>query len=92
LSLLGTPRAGGSSNDQESPTMPSTNARALPPPTPLTPDMPDAELAARAAQGDDAAFAAVMRRHNRLLFRTARSILRSDAEAEDALQEAWLRA
>ncbi len=33
-----------------------------------------------------------MRRHNRLLFRTARSILKNDAETEDALQEAYLRA
>lgn len=33
-----------------------------------------------------------MRRHNRLLFRTARGILKSDVEAEDALQEAYLRA
>ena len=33
-----------------------------------------------------------MRRHNRLLFRTARSILKDDAEAEDAVQEAYLRA
>jgi RNA polymerase sigma-70 factor (ECF subfamily) len=33
-----------------------------------------------------------MRRHNRLLFRTARSILKSDVDAEDALQEAYLRA
>jgi RNA polymerase sigma-70 factor (ECF subfamily) len=33
-----------------------------------------------------------MRRHNRLLFRTARSILKNDLEAEDALQEAYLRA
>ena len=33
-----------------------------------------------------------MRRHNRLLFRTARSILKSDAETEDALQEAYLSA
>ena len=33
-----------------------------------------------------------MRRHNRLLFRTARSILKDDAETEDALQEAYLRA
>ena len=38
------------------------------------------------------AFAELMRRHNRMLFRTARSILRDDAAAEDALQEAWLRA
>jgi len=53
---------------------------------------PDAELAARAAMGDEFAFASIMRRHNRLLFRTARSILKNDAEAEDALQEAYLRA
>jgi len=51
-----------------------------------------AELAARAAHGDDAAFEALMRRYNRMLFRTARAILRDDAEAEDALQEAYLQA
>ena len=58
----------------------------------VTPATPDAELAARAAQGDDGAFEAIMRRHNRLLFRTGRSILKSDAETEDALQESYLRA
>ena len=52
----------------------------------------DTELATRAASGDEAAFVGIMRRHNRLLFRTARSILKSDADAEDALQEAYLRA
>ena len=51
-----------------------------------------AELAARAAHGDSAAFEALMRRYNRMLFRTARAILRDDAEAEDALQEAYLQA
>ena len=51
-----------------------------------------AELAARAARGDSAAFEALMRRHNRMLFRTARAILRDDAEAEDALQEAYIHA
>ena len=50
------------------------------------------ELAARAAHGDSAAFEALMRRHNRMLFRTARAILRDDAEAEDALQEAYIQA
>jgi RNA polymerase sigma-70 factor (ECF subfamily) len=53
---------------------------------------PDGELAARAARGDTRAFETLMRRHNRTLFRTARAILRDDAEAEDALQEAYLRA
>jgi len=52
----------------------------------------DGDLVARAARGDDRAFEAIMRRHNRLLFRTARSIVKDDAEAEDALQEAYLRA
>ncbi len=52
----------------------------------------DHDLAAHAAAGDGAAFATIMRRHNRLLFRTARGILKSDVEAEDALQEAYLKA
>src|SRR5687767_15514877 len=55
-------------------------------------DASDAELATQAAAGDHAAFEAIMRRHNRALFRTARAILRDDAEAEDALQEAYLQA
>ena len=33
-----------------------------------------------------------MRRHNRRLFRLARSILRSGAEAEDVVQETYVRA
>lgn len=37
-------------------------------------------------------FERLMRDNNRLLFRTARAILRDDAEAEDAVQEAYLRA
>ncbi len=53
---------------------------------------PDAELALRAARGDAGAFERIMRRHNRLLFRTARSILKSDAETEEAVQESYLRA
>jgi RNA polymerase sigma-70 factor (ECF subfamily) len=52
----------------------------------------DTELAMRAAQGDTLAFQHIMRRHNRLLFRTGRSILQNDEETQDALQEAYLRA
>lgn len=69
--------------------MPHTHHR---PATVITDDTPDTELARRAAGGDQAAFETIMRRHNRLLFRTARSILKSDEEAEDALQEAYLHA
>ena len=63
-----------------------------PPFRPPSPHDSDIELAARAAHGDSSAFTCIMRRHNQLLFRTARSILRNDNEAEEALQEAYLRA
>lgn len=52
----------------------------------------DEELASRAAGGEVAAFEAIIRRHNRLLFRTVRSILRTDAESEEVVQETYLKA
>lgn len=52
----------------------------------------DDALAARAAAGDEHAFEQIMRANNRLLYRTARSILRDDEEAEDVLQEAYVKA
>lgn len=55
-------------------------------------DESDAELARRVAGGEAAAFDAIMRRHNRALFHTARAILHNDADAEDALQDAYLQA
>lgn len=55
-------------------------------------DIADADLAILAAGGDERAFSQIMRRHNRLMFRTARSILKNDDETQDALQEAYLRA
>jgi RNA polymerase sigma-70 factor (ECF subfamily) len=42
--------------------------------------------------GDRDAFTLLMRRYNRRLYRVARSVLRDDAEAEDALQDAYLQA
>lgn len=52
----------------------------------------DSELVARAGHGDARAFETIMRRHNRLLFRCARGIVDDDAEAQDVVQEACLRA
>lgn len=52
----------------------------------------DGDLLTQLAQGDQAAFEALMRRHNQRLFRVARAILRDDSEAEDALQDAYLDA
>jgi RNA polymerase sigma-70 factor (ECF subfamily) len=52
----------------------------------------DVGLARRISVRDERAFEAVMRANNRLLYRLARSILEDDAEAEDAVQEAYLAA
>lgn len=52
----------------------------------------EAALIATAQAGDAAAFEAIMRAHNRLLFRTARAILRNEADAEDIVQETYLKA
>lgn len=52
----------------------------------------DATLLAALRQGQARAFEQLMRRHNRLLFRAARGVLQDDAEAQDAVQEAWLKA
>ena len=52
----------------------------------------DTELVDWSLSGDANAFALIMRRHNRLLFRSVRSILRNDDDTQDAVQEAYLRA
>jgi RNA polymerase sigma-70 factor (ECF subfamily) len=58
----------------------------------IAPEESDLALATRIAAGDARAFEQIMRRHNRMLFRMARSILRDDSEAEDCLQSAYLTA
>ena len=55
-------------------------------------DGSDVEVARRIAGGDCDAFRRVMRQYNQRMYRTARSILKDDAEAEDAVQEAYLSA
>ena len=52
----------------------------------------DAELVSRVGAGEASAFEAIMRRHNRLLFRTAPDIVDDDAEAQEVVPEAYLLA
>jgi RNA polymerase sigma-70 factor (ECF subfamily) len=66
--------------------MPALTAAATS--SPLT----DVELVGRVRAGDARAMEPLMRRHNRTLYRTARAILRDDAEAEDAVQDAYIQA
>jgi RNA polymerase sigma-70 factor (ECF subfamily) len=55
-------------------------------------DLPDDRLVELARGKNVVAFEALMRRHNRRLFRVARSVLRDPGAAEDAVQETYLRA
>ena len=52
----------------------------------------DAALVQQVQRGQQAAFGVLMRRYNRRLYRTARAIVKDDAGAEDALQEAYVAA
>ena len=52
----------------------------------------EAELVRLAQAGDGEAFRVIMQRGNQRLFRVARGVVRDDAEAEDVLQEAYVRA
>lgn len=52
----------------------------------------DRALAAAVGAGERDAFVQLMRRYNRRLYRLARATLRNDADAQDALQDAYLAA
>lgn len=52
----------------------------------------DEALVRLARSGDDGAVRMLTRRYNRRLYRIARGILRNDSEAEDVVQETYVRA
>jgi RNA polymerase sigma-70 factor, ECF subfamily len=52
----------------------------------------DLEIVAQVKAGDTALYEILMRRYNQRLYRVARAILRDDAEAEDVMQDAYVRA
>jgi RNA polymerase sigma-70 factor (ECF subfamily) len=60
-------------------------------PTP-TSTLDEAALVARAKAGDTAAFSELVNRYERKIFRLAKNITRHDEDAEDVLQEAFLKA
>ncbi|UCI22728.1 RNA polymerase sigma factor (plasmid) [Mesorhizobium sp. B2-1-8] len=52
----------------------------------------DLVLAQRAMARDGAAFRTIIKTHNQRLYRIARGVVRNDSEAEDVVQEAYVRA
>jgi RNA polymerase sigma-70 factor (ECF subfamily) len=55
-------------------------------------DWTDEHIVERVLGGEIALYELLMRRHNQRLYRVARAILRDDAEAEDVMQDAYVRA
>jgi RNA polymerase sigma-70 factor (ECF subfamily) len=63
------------------------------PTLPSTMSLPaEDDLITRARHKDEAAIQIIIRQNNRRLFRLARSIMRDDSEAEDVIQESYVRA
>ena len=52
----------------------------------------DEEVVRRVLEGEPALFEILMRRYNQRLFRVTRSIVSNDLEAEDIIQDAYVRA
>src|SRR5437868_1671701 len=52
----------------------------------------DEAIVARVLAGDTALFEIIIRRYNQRLYRVVRSILRDDADSEDVMQDAYVRA
>lgn len=72
---------------QFSPVDPGMGSTALP-----DSELTDAQAIERVRAGQSSCFEILMRRHNRRLFRATRAIVRRDDEAEDVMQEAYVRA
>lgn len=52
----------------------------------------DEDIVARVRQGDSALFEVLMRRHNARVYRAVRAVLGGDADAEEAMQQAYVSA
>lgn len=56
------------------------------------PNWPDEEIVKSVLSGERGLFEILMRRHNQRIYRIVRGILRDDNEAEDVMQDAYVRA
>jgi RNA polymerase sigma-70 factor, ECF subfamily len=55
-------------------------------------ELSDEEAVSRILEGETALFETIMRRYNQRLYRVTRAILRNDSEAEDVIQDGYVRA
>jgi len=52
----------------------------------------DSDIVRRVRAGEHALFEALMRRHNQRVYRTARAVVKDEAEVEDIMQQAYINA
>ncbi len=64
----------------------------IPVPVTAQSELRDEEVVARVLAGETALFEILMRRYNQRVYRVSRAILRDDGEAEDVMQDAYVRA
>lgn len=64
----------------------------MPVPQAIPAEEAEASLVQRAAAGEAAAVRLIIKAHNQRLYRLVRAVMRSNADAEDVLQEAYLHA
>ena len=62
------------------------------PTTSVTPGFDESALVAQAKAGDQNAFAELVQKYERKIYRLAKNITRNDEDAEDVLQDAFLKA
>lgn len=55
-------------------------------------EMPDTEVIERVLAGDTGLYELLMRRYNQRIYRAVRAVLRDETEAEDVMQETYVRA
>ncbi len=60
--------------------------------TPASAPPSDEDIVERVRAGEKALFEVLMRRNNQRVYRAARAILKSEVEAEDVMQDAYVRA
>src|SRR5688572_20864832 len=61
-------------------------------PLALSEQMSDSDVVRRVLAGDTPLFEILMRRYNQRVYRAVRAVLRSDDDAEDVMQQAYLNA
>ena len=55
-------------------------------------EIPDEEVVRRVVAGERELFELLLRRYNQRIFRAVRAVIRNPADAEDAMQQAWVSA